>query len=55
MKKKTYFVIPGIAPTLHAFVRFKLLITLLLPTLGKPGEKYKEVFYFFNKCHLQAT
>ena len=28
--------IPGMAPTLHALFRFKLLMRLLLPTLGKP-------------------
>ncbi len=34
----TYLVTPGVAPTLHARARFKLLIKLLFPTLGKPTE-----------------
>lgn len=32
----TYLVTPGVAPTLHARARFKLLIKLLFPTFGKP-------------------
>lgn len=31
---------PGVAPTLQARARFKLLIKLLLPTLGKPVDGY---------------
>lgn len=31
-----YLVIPGTAPTLHARLRFRLLIRLLFPTLGRP-------------------
>jgi len=32
----SYFVTPGVEPTLQALQRFKLLITLLLPVFGKP-------------------
>lgn len=32
----SYFVTPGVEPTLQALDRFKLLIKLLLPTLGRP-------------------
>lgn len=35
-KHQTYFVTPGVDPTVHALDLFKLLITLLFPTLGKP-------------------
>lgn len=34
----TYLVTPGVAPTLHARARFRLLIKLLFPTFGKPTE-----------------
>ena len=37
----TYFVIPGVAPTLQDRDRFRLLIKLLFPTLGKPTLKGK--------------
>lgn len=33
---ETYFVTPGVAPTLQARDRFKLFINELLPTFGKP-------------------
>lgn len=36
--KKVYLVNPRCTPTLHARISFKLLIMLLFPTLGKPGE-----------------
>lgn len=35
----TYLVTPGVAPTLHARARFKLLIKLLFPTFGKPSKQ----------------
>jgi len=34
-----HFVTPGVAPMLHAFDRFKLLIMLLFPVLGKPAKQ----------------
>lgn len=37
---RTHLVTPGVAPTLQARARFKLLIKLLLPTLGKPVDGY---------------
>ena len=36
----SYFVTPGVAPTVHVLDLFKLLMILLLPTLGRPGVKY---------------
>lgn len=38
----TYLVTPGVAPTLHARARFKLLIKLLFPTLGNPTKQEGE-------------
>lgn len=35
----TYLVTPGTAPTLHARLRFRLLIRLLFPTLGRPAKE----------------
>ena len=35
-----YFVTPGVAPTVHVLDLFKLLMMLLLPTLGRPEVKY---------------
>ena len=32
-----HFVTPGVAPTLHVLDRLRLLMILLLPTLGRPG------------------
>lgn len=46
---KTYLVTPGVAPTLQARARFKLLIKLLLPTLGKPADRY----FFLGKKKLR--
>ena len=34
-----YLVTPGTAPTLHARLRFRLLIRLLFPTLGRPTKE----------------
>lgn len=34
-----YLVMPGTAPTLHARLRFRLLIRLLFPTLGRPTKE----------------
>lgn len=34
-----YLVTPGTAPTLHARLRFRLLIRLLFPTLGRPRKE----------------
>lgn len=36
----SYLVTPGVAPTVHVLDLFKLLMMLLLPTLGRPGVKY---------------
>ena len=35
----THFVTPGVSPTPQAFDRFRLLMMLLLPTLGRPVPK----------------
>lgn len=32
---------PGTAPTLHARLRFRLLIRLLFPTLGRPTKEWQ--------------
>lgn len=34
----THFVMPLLTPELHARISFKLLMRLLLPTLGKPDD-----------------
>lgn len=36
LQKKTYFVTPGVQPTLHAFPRVNELMMELLPTFGIP-------------------
>ena len=36
----SYLVTPGVAPTVHVLDLFKLLMILLLPTLGRPEVKY---------------
>ena len=36
-----YLVTPGTAPTLQARLRFKLLIRLLFPTLGRPTKEWQ--------------
>ena len=41
----SYFVTPGIAPVEQAFDRFKLLMTLLLPVLGKPKNAHLYVIH----------
>lgn len=53
----TYLVTPGVAPTLHARARFRLLIKLLFPTLGKPIKKkqqWQKCFYAINKTKIQV-
>ena len=35
-EKISYFVTPGVDPTLQDLDRFKLLMTLLFPTFGNP-------------------
>lgn len=42
----TYLVTPGVAPTLHARARFRLLIKLLFPTFGKPTEESGKTRHF---------
>lgn len=50
----TYLVTPGVAPTLHARARFKLLIKLLFPTLGNPRKhEWANDFPVRQPRHLQ--
>lgn len=42
----TYLVTPGVAPTLHARARFRLLIKLLFPTFGKPAVERGQTRHF---------
>lgn len=57
-----YFVTPGVAPTLHATFLFKLLMTLLFPTFGKPKRKknlkhesFKNIFPFTNDSDADTS
>jgi len=45
-----YLVMPGVEPTLHAFLRFRLFITLLFPVLGKPAHTNHDD-YFLSLFH----
>ena len=42
-KINPYLVSPGMAPTVQALDLFRLLITLLLPTFGRPNGGRREV------------
>lgn len=43
---------PGVAPTLHARARFKLLIKLLFPTLGKPTKQEWQIDIILDEFAL---
>jgi len=54
-----YFVTPGVAPTLHARHRFRLLMMLLFPVFGNPTtqhigsrQKLKCIKYAKNKTRI---
>lgn len=52
----TYLVTPGVAPTLQARARFRLLIKLLFPTFGKPaGEKGKTRHFVWQQRNHRAN
>ena len=52
-----YLVMPGVEPTLHALLRFRLFITLLFPVLGKPAHtNYNDYFRFlFHRLSFQQS
>lgn len=43
--RRTHLVIPGNAPTLQDRLLFRVLIKLLLPTLGSPKQRLNGNFF----------
>jgi len=55
-KGKSYFVTPGVEPTLHALHRLRLLITLLFPVFGKPEiHAYQSDFLTQTKHYVRGA
>ena len=50
----TYFVTPGVAPTQHAFILFRLFIILLFPVFGKPAKNQLQFVHNLLRMPIQS-